>query len=367
MKVTGILLAAGASRRMGRDKLIISLGGRTVLRRSAEALLNGGVTDIIISVSDATRQEAEALCAQYGLRTVNGGETRGDSVYNALKAADCDIALIHDGARCLVSEEIIRDSIRCAAEFGSGVAAIPARDTMWREGELVDRNGVMLAQTPQSFKYDRIMKAYRQSKDDGVQATDDCALYKRLYGSVHYSLGGVINQKLTTEEDIELFQKVTARERIGYGEDTHRLTEGRRLVIGGVEIPYRMGLMGHSDADVLIHAVIDALLGAAAMGDIGRLFPDSSPEYKDMDSLILLKRAWQMVRGAGYEICSVDATVIAQEPKLAPYIDNMRRNIADAMGCDVGIVSAKATTPEHTGPEGNLECITARSVCMIRG
>mgnify|MGYP001041201350 CR=1 FL=1 len=236
-----------------------------------------------------------------------------------------------------------------------------------REGELVDRNGVMLAQTPQSFKYDRIMKAYRQAKDDGVQATDDCALYKRLYGSVHYSLGGVINQKLTTEEDIELFQKLTARERIGYGEDTHRLTEGRRLVIGGVEIPYRLGLMGHSDADVLIHAVIDALLGAAAMGDIGRLFPDSSPEYKDMDSLILLKRAWQMVRGAGYEICSVDATVIAQEPKLAPYIDNMRRNIADAMGCDVGIVSAKATTPEHTGPEGNLECITARSVCMIRG
>ena len=112
MKVTGILLAAGASRRMGRDKLIISLGGRTVLRRSAEALLNGGVTDIIIAVSDATRQEAEALCAQYGIRTVNGGETRGDSVYNALKAADCDIALIHDGARCLVSEEIIRDSIR---------------------------------------------------------------------------------------------------------------------------------------------------------------------------------------------------------------------------------------------------------------
>lgn len=112
MKVTGILLAAGASRRMGRDKLIISLDGRTVLRRSAEALLNAGVTDIIIAVSDATRQEAEALCAQYGLRTVNGGETRGDSVYNALRAADCDIALIHDGARCLVSEEIIRDSIR---------------------------------------------------------------------------------------------------------------------------------------------------------------------------------------------------------------------------------------------------------------
>ena len=155
--------------------------------------------------------------------------------------------------------------------------------------------------------------------------------------------------------------------RIGMGYDVHRLVEGRPLILGGVTIPYERGLLGHSDADVLIHAVIDALLGAAAMGDIGRLFPDSSPEYKDIDSLILLKRAWQMVRGAGYEVCSVDATVIAQEPKLAPYIDNMRSNIADAMGCDVGIVSAKATTPEHTGPEGNLECITARSVCMIRG
>lgn len=156
----------------------------------------------------------------------------------------------------------------------------------------------------------------------------------------------MINQKLTTEEDIELFQKLTARERIGYGEDTHRLTEGRRLVIGGVEIPYRLGLMGHSDADVLIHAVIDALLGAAAMGDIGRLFPDSSPEYKDMDSLILLKRAWQMVHDAGYEICSVDATVIAQEPKLAPYIDNMRRQYSRCHGVRCGHCERKG---HHAG------------------
>lgn len=367
MKVTGIIPAAGASRRMGRDKLTMAFGGKTVLRRSVEALITAGVTDIIIAVSDATRQEAEKLSKMYGVRVVDGGETRGDSVYNALMKADCDIALIHDGARCLVSERVIRDSIRSAEEYGSGVTAIPARDTMWRDGEIVDRSGIMLAQTPQAFEYRRIRAAYEAARENDIQATDDCALYRRLFGEVHYSMGSIMNQKLTAAEDVEMFKLLTQRQRIGYGEDTHRLAEGRRLVIGGVEIPFRLGLLGHSDADVLVHAVIDALLGAAALGDIGGMFPDSSPEYKDIDSMLLLERAWSRVSSEGYSVSSIDATVIAQEPKLAPYIDDMRRSIARAIGCGEGLVSVKATTPEHTGPEGNLECITARCVCMING
>ena len=155
--------------------------------------------------------------------------------------------------------------------------------------------------------------------------------------------------------------------RIGHGYDVHRLVSGRVLILGGVTIPYEKGLDGHSDADVLVHAVMDALLGAAAMGDIGKLFPDNDDRYLGADSMELLREVSRRLEGAGYRLGNLDATIIAQRPKLAPYIDNMRRNIADAMECDVGIVSAKATTPEHTGPEGNLECITARSVCMIRG
>ena len=155
--------------------------------------------------------------------------------------------------------------------------------------------------------------------------------------------------------------------RIGHGYDVHRLVFGRALILGGVTIPYEKGLDGHSDADVLVHAVMDALLGAAARGDIGKLFPDNDDRYLGADSIELLREVSRRLAEAGYRLGNLDATIIAQRPKLAPYIDNMRRNIADAMGCDVGIVSAKATTPEHTGPEGNLECITARSVCMIRG
>ena len=155
--------------------------------------------------------------------------------------------------------------------------------------------------------------------------------------------------------------------RVGMGYDVHKLVEGRPLILGGVEIPHTLGLLGHSDADVLVHAIMDALLGAAALGDIGKHFPDTDPAYAGIDSSLLCTHVANLLRESGYVPVNLDATVIAQAPKLAPYIDNMRRNIADAMGCDVGIVSAKATTPEHTGPEGNLECITARSVCMIRG
>ena len=153
--------------------------------------------------------------------------------------------------------------------------------------------------------------------------------------------------------------------RIGFGEDTHRLQEGRRLILGGVEIPYRLGLLGHSDADALCHAIIDALLGAAALGDIGRHFPDTEKRYKDADSLKLLAHANEMLREHGYAAVNTDSVITAQEPKLAPHIDGMRKNIARVLGLDISCVSVKATTPEHTGAEGNLECITVRSVVLV--
>ena len=366
MKIAAVILCAGSSRRMGRDKLIIELGGKTVLRRSVEAFIGAGIRDIVLAFSEVTRPEAEIIANEYGLRIVEGGATRGESVYNALKVLDCDIVAIHDGARCLVTSEIILDSVASAAKFGSGVAAVPARDTMWKEGEILDRTDVMAAQTPQTFAFDKIFAAYKKAAEEGYEATDDCALYKRMWGEAHFSAGSIVNQKLTLESDMELFSALCAECRTGYGEDTHRLQEGRRLILGGVDVPFRLGLLGHSDADVLTHAVIDAMLGAAAMGDIGRLFPDSSAEYKDICSLILLERAWNKVRAAGYSVENMDATIIAQQPKLAPHIDAMRENIARVLGCAVDRISVKATTPEHTGPEGNLECISARCVCVLK-
>ncbi|MCH5278737.1 MAG: 2-C-methyl-D-erythritol 2,4-cyclodiphosphate synthase [Christensenellaceae bacterium] len=153
--------------------------------------------------------------------------------------------------------------------------------------------------------------------------------------------------------------------RVGYGEDTHRLVEGRKLIIGGVEIPFELGLLGHSDADVLVHAIIDAVLGACALGDIGQHFPDNDKGYRDISSLILAKRTAELVKEHGFYISNIDATVIAQKPKLAAFRDDMRRNTSYAFGMDIADVSVKFTTPEHTGPEGNLECITSRAVAMV--
>ncbi len=153
--------------------------------------------------------------------------------------------------------------------------------------------------------------------------------------------------------------------RIGHGYDVHRLTEGRRLILGGVDIPYKVGLLGHSDADVLLHAISDSLLGAAALGDIGKLFPDSDDKYKDADSLKLLHQVGIRLRSAGYKISNVDATVIAQAPKLAPHISLMRSNIARALGIDVSAVSVKATTEEHLGFTGDGSGIAAHAVCLI--
>lgn len=365
MRVAAVILCAGESRRMGRNKLIIELGGKTVMRRSAEAFIAAGIRELVLVYSEATYLEAQRLADEYGLRMVEGGASRGESVYNALKTMDCDIVAIHDGARCMVSAEIIMDSIASAAKNGSGVAAVPVRDTLWKEAKIIDRTAVMAAQTPQTFAFDRILAAYENAIQDGFEATDDCTLYQRMWGEACFSKGSVANQKLTFEPDLELFNGMYSQWRTGYGEDTHRLTSGRRLVLGGVEIPYEMGLLGHSDADVLTHAIIDGILGAAAMGDIGRMFPDSSAEYKDISSLVLLERAWNRVRAAGYELENTDATIIAQQPRLAGYISAMRETLARTLGCDVERISIKATTPEHTGPEGRLECITSRCVCTL--
>lgn len=367
MKIAAVLLAAGASTRMGVNKLTLNLGGISVLERSARALKAAGVEEIVIAVSEDTRAHAEIVAEKYGCKVVAGGNTRGESVYNGLKTLSSDIVVIHDGARCLVTPDIISSSIQTAIETGSGIAAVKSRDTLrHEEAGTLDRSRIYTVQTPQTFDYDRILAAYESARMEGIEATDDCAIYERMWGKASVSKGSIINQKLTEAEDLSFFEAITGEMRTGFGEDTHRLTEGRKLILGGVDVPFDLGLLGHSDADVLTHAVIDALLGAAALGDIGRMFPDSDAVYKGICSLRLLEMAWGAVKEKGYSLCNVDAVIVAQQPKLAPHIQTMGENIARVLECDVDRVSVKATTPEHTGPEGNLECITARCVCTLR-
>lgn len=371
-RVTAILLAAGKSARMGFDKLTLPFGGHTALEYSLLAFLRAGVEDIVIAVSPATRAHAEELarrqaCENRSIRLAEGGDTRGDSVYNALLIAQGEVVAIHDAARCLVSREVILNSIAEALAQGSGVAALPVKDTIWQGDEVLRRDSLLAAQTPQSFNRERILAAYTYAREAGISATDDASLYCRVYGTVHFTQGSVRNQKLTTKEDIPLFESLLGNRpcRTGYGEDTHRLAAGRALVLGGVEIPFELGLLGHSDADALTHAAIDTLLGAAALGDIGAHFPDTDPRYKDICSLELLAAVNALLREKGFHPGNLDATIIAQQPKLAPYIPQMRESLARVLCCDVDRISVKATTPEGCGPEGALECITVRCVCSL--
>jgi 2-C-methyl-D-erythritol 2,4-cyclodiphosphate synthase/2-C-methyl-D-erythritol 4-phosphate cytidylyltransferase len=370
MKAAGILLCAGSSSRMGENKLMMSIGGKTVMRHSFLAMISSGLSPVVIAVSDTTVREARRLKdgSPIPVLIVSGGKTRTESVYNALKAAmGSDVAVIHDAARCLAKPELIKRCAESAAEFGSGIAALAARDTVRKKDGTgtLDRDALLLMQTPQAFLYDRITAAYEKAKRLGTDATDDCSLYEGAGYSAHYVTGDIMNQKLTVPGDLPFFESMLNMPRTGYGEDTHLLTEGRRLVLGGVDIPHETGLLGHSDADVLTHAVIDALLGAASLGDIGRLYPDTDEKYLGISSLLLLEDTGKRVVSRGFEIGNIDMTVVAQAPKLAPYIENMRKNIAGALGIDTERVSVKATTTEGTGPEGRKECMTARGVCTL--
>ena len=221
----------------------------------------------------------------------------------------------------------------------------------------------MLIETPQAFRAELIRRAYERAREEGFRATDDCALVERLGIRPRLVLHDGENLKLTYKKDLERLMRPQSR--IGCGSDAHRLVEGRKLILGGVDIPYEKGLLGHSDADVLVHALMDALLGAAAMGDIGKLFPDSDEKYRGADSLDLLKEVCARLRREGYEIINADATVTCERPKLAPYIDRMRENIARAMGVDASRVSVKATTTEGMGFEGERLGISAAAVAMI--
>ncbi len=371
-KVYAVLLAGGASERMGKNKLLLPINGKTPLARSLEAVLSAAnrPARVVIVAAGACMDEAERLAANYPDVVVTaGGSTRGESARNALRALGEEegVVAIHDAARCLMSAAAFDAAVESARRYGCGVAAIPVRDTVRdARGTAVSRQGLYVVQTPQAFDVKRIREAYALAAREGSAYTDDLGAWLAAGNEARFSKGDLMNQKLTYPEDVPFFEKASRGNlRVGIGEDTHRLVEGRRLVLGGVEIPYEKGLLGHSDADALAHAVTDALLGAAALGDIGGHFPDTDGRYKDIRSLELLARTAELLRERGYAVGNVDATITAERPKLAPHIGEMRNNIARTLGCDVSRVSVKATTGEGMNDEGRGNCITARAVCTI--
>lgn len=379
-----VIVAAGASSRMGgkRSKTLEELGGRPAICRPLEVLAAcGPVEEIVVVCREEDMEQMARAVALSGTaaRLVAGGPERQDSVRRGVEALDpwLEYVLIHDGARPLVSREVVLQVCRDAEAYGAATAAVPSKDTCKLLGEdgfvegTPPREKLYAVQTPQAFRRDMYLYALGRAEEQGKRYTDDCQLIEEAGGRVKLSPGDYRNLKLTTPEDLTVLRALAEQEgkertmRIGYGYDVHRLTQGRKLILGGVEIPFEKGLLGHSDADVLTHAAADALLGAAALGDIGHLFPDTDPKYAGADSLELLREVCRVVGERGYALGNLDCTLIAQRPKVAPYIGQMRENLAWACGADPDRVSVKATTEEGLGFTGSGEGMAASAVCLL--
>jgi 2-C-methyl-D-erythritol 4-phosphate cytidylyltransferase/2-C-methyl-D-erythritol 2,4-cyclodiphosphate synthase len=382
-----IIAAAGAGLRMGAGtpKQFMRIGGRSILERSAEAFENNASVDDIYVVAEKGREEAcraalgEAFAKLRGVCA--GGATRQESVFAGLSAlpAAVDLVLVHDAVRPFVSQGCIDRVIRRAAEKGAAAAAVPVKDTIKvaRDGvftQTLDRSALFMMQTPQAFLRPLLCAAHAAAAKDGFTGTDDAVLLERIGEKVYLTEGDDDNIKLTTPEDLVSARVIAARAdggaedlfRVGNGYDVHRFCAGRPLILGGVDIPHDRGLLGWSDADALTHALIDALLGAAALGDIGGMFPNTEARYAGISSLVLLTEAFAAVRSRGYALVNADATVMAERPKLAPYIGTMRERLARAMGTAPERISIKATTTEGLGFVGREEGAAARATVLLR-
>ena len=385
MNVWGVIVAAGKGERagLGLNKVFYEINGRSVLSRCLDAFARSEMFDgLVLVISRRDEESYRALCGCEGRCTlvkkvVIGGRTRRDSVYNGLCAVpdEADIVAVHDAARPFVNTEIIRATIEAARVYGSGVISTPVIDTIKQiapDGtvQTPPRSTLRAVQTPQTFDRKMLLEAHEKARLENFQATDDATLFEHYYGSVQLVTadGAEENQKLTTKADFEALKtRMLPDVRAGHGYDAHRLTEGRKLTLCGVEVPYDRGLDGHSDADVAIHALMDALLGALGEGDIGRHFPDSDPQYKGISSMLLLEKVMERVRIRGYYVANADITIVAQRPKLSPFMYKMCGNVAKGLGIGVESVNVKATTTEHMGFEGEEKGISAQAVVLLVG
>ena len=397
-KVSVIIAAAGSARRMnGVDKMYMPLGGIPVLARTINVFEKCGAADEIVVVVRPGGEDRfkKDILEKFGFKKVKavigGGSERVWSVSRALSAVspDAAIILIQDGARPFVTQDLVERVLKAVSECGAAVPGVKLRDTikittaesdrLFVEGT-PDRDTLRAVQTPQGFSAGILRSVYERLEDgslsDPGKITDDASLAEAAGIRVAVVDGSEDNIKITTRSDIPKAEMIldgrsaAARPhrsaelsypRIGTGFDVHAFADDRRLVIGGVEIPYEKGLAGHSDADVLIHAIMDAALGACALRDIGFYFPDSDPAFEGADSMKLLEKTAAIIRDESFEIINVDSTVIAQAPKLAPYIETMRVNIAAALGLNVSSVGVKATTTERLGFTGRKEGIAAQA------
>jgi len=383
--IWAIVLAGGSGQRMGADKnkVLLPVGGVPAIVRSLQAFVPY-VNGTVCVCRPEDEGEIRSLAEQYGIACLlaPAGYDRQASVYNGLQALpdNADMVLVHDGARCLVDGPVIEAVIASVRAHGSGVTALPVKDTI----KTADSNGAVIAtpdrstlravQTPQGFRAELLRRAHETALQKNLRATDDSALVEALGETVYLTPGSERNLKLTTPQDLILAESLLSKSapadpcpfRVGSGYDVHKLVEERDLILCGVKVPHTLGLLGHSDADVALHALMDALLGAAGLYDIGRHFPDNDPAYKGISSMKLLHHVMNSLKEKGFAPVNADITIVAQKPKLLPFIEQMNQNVADALNLPREQVNVKATTTEKLGFEGRQEGISAQAVCLIR-
>ena len=366
-------------------KQYLKFGQNTMLELTAGKLARVlGPERVFIGVSAGDAYVGELdLKNMHVLRT--GGATRAETVANTLEAAmqygavsANDLVLVHDAARPLVEEadieKLIAESQKqiAAGTASGGVLAIAVVDTVKRTDEQgylsedIDRKGLYRIATPQCFRAGELAQALSENPD----VTDESSAIRLSGGRVAVVDCDPANIKVTQPADADFVRERLLKEshmqmRVGYGYDSHRLESGRKFILGGVEIDHDKGLLGHSDADVLLHAITDALLGAAGLGDIGRHFPDTDPAYKGADSRELLRQAVQLVVKGGWAIVNVDATIIAQEPKLAPHMDRIRESVAQCIGIDLQRVNVKAKTKEGCDAVGERRAMEVHAIALL--
>ena len=378
-----IMLAGGKGERMnaGINKALMPVCGKTVIIRSLSAFIPFADEIIIVArPEDQSRilSDIRRNGLSFPFRFAFGGNTRQQSVLNGLRllsAEPKDIILIHDAARCLIGNDLIRRIIFSAAENGTGIPGIPATSTYKicnHDLYVTDtpvRANLYEIQTPQGFTAEKIIPFSLKAAEDRIECTDDAGVLEYYHIPVKVVRGDPNNIKLTVPDDLiraqSILKGVALSMRIGMGFDVHRLVPERKLILCGVEIPFELGLLGHSDADVALHALMDAMLGACALGDIGQHFPDSDEKYKGISSIMLLKETARILHDHGYQLYNADITIAAQKPKLLPYIPQMTENISTALGMPQNRFSVKATTTENLGFEGRMEGISAYAVCSV--
>lgn len=383
-----ILLSAGSSSRMGgRKKEYLPLEKGTVLSECAKKFLDTDFFSVIVVVVPKNDEEnaKNALFADSSIHEklnsaqifyTTGGSTRQQSVFNGLKLlatlnTPISVVLIHDGARPFVSTETIKETLFAAQKFGAavpGLTPVDTQKTVDKDGFILQhlqRSSMVAVQTPQGFDFQKLLQAHKKAQNDKNEYTDDTEIWEKYIGKVKVTKGNPENKKITFPKDYEKKEMNISTIRTGLGYDLHRLKEGRKLLLGGVEFDFEKGEDGHSDGDVLLHAITDALLGASSMSDIGSFFPPEDSKWKDADSKVLLATVWNKIKEKNWQLENLDCVIKLEKPKFLPKRNEVISSIAKILDVNEDKIFVKAKTGEKLGDVGKSEAVEVWCTCLL--